>query len=131
MKCWNLIGSASRLLDVRTRLKPQIRRQNEIIKKNILRWLPTRRFLAKTLRANKFDMKDICRSESTLNCRSRHSRIKLTHLICLCEKLGRNPNKSVINLPWKSFFKISCSESTLSCRLTYKINSHNISGVRT
>ena len=53
-------------------------------KKIYLRRLPLSRFLAKTLKVNKIAMKSvskqICRSESTLDCRSpRHSCIKLTH----------------------------------------------------
>ena len=57
------------------------------------------RFLAKTLRIIKAAMKSfskICRSETTLNCRSRHSRIKLTHTTCVVEKVGRNPDWRIV-----------------------------------
>ena len=50
--------------------------------KRYLPRLPLSRFLAKTLRANKMPWKvflKIYRSETRLKCRSRHSRIKLTH----------------------------------------------------
>ena len=45
---------------------------------------------------------------------------------------GKN-SENKINLPWKSFSKICCSESTaklLVSPLTYKIKAYNMSGVR-
>ena len=61
----------------------QASKRNMKKKKLFLRRLPLSRFLAKTLESKltcheKVSQK-ICCSESTLNCRSRHSRIKLTH----------------------------------------------------
>ena len=50
--------------------------------KIFLRRFPISKLLAKTLRVNRIAMKSfskICRSDSTLNCRSHHSHIKLTH----------------------------------------------------
>ena len=55
------------------------------MQKIFFRWFPLSRFLAKTLRIIKTAMKsfskifDLNRSESTSDCRSRQSRIKLTH----------------------------------------------------
>ena len=70
------------LLDEKPVFESQVRHQNEI-RKVFLRRFPLSRFLAKTLRKKiklprKVSQK-ICRSESTLNCRSRHLCIKLTH----------------------------------------------------
>ena len=69
------------LLDEKPGFESQARHQNEV-QKVFLRRFPLSRFLAKTLRVNKIAMKSfqqICRSESALNCRSRHLCIKLTH----------------------------------------------------
>ena len=63
------------------------------------RRFPLSRLLAKTLRVNKIIMKSFskfCRSESTLNCRSSHSSIKLTHTTWVGEKLDRNPDWRVV-----------------------------------
>ena len=53
------------------------RHQNKIQK--VFLWRFPLSFLAITLRVNKITMKSFFRSESTLNCRSRHLCIKLTH----------------------------------------------------
>ena len=59
---------------------------------------------AKTLRANKLAKKNfskICRSESSLNCRSRYLYIKLKHTQHQrFEKLGRNPDSRVVLINW-------------------------------
>ena len=70
-----------RFLDLKPGFELQARQQNKI-QKVFLRWFHLSRFLAKTLRINNIVMKNfskICRSESTLNCGSRHLCIKLTH----------------------------------------------------
>ena len=68
------------------RRKAWLRISGQISKRNIKQKIfPLSRFLAKTLRVNKtchemlFKRKRLCSSESTLNCRSRRSLIKLTH----------------------------------------------------
>ena len=67
------------LLDENPGLEPQARHQNEI-RKVFHRRFPLSRFLAKALRGNKIAMKSfskkICRSELTLNSRSRQLCIK-------------------------------------------------------
>ena len=68
--------------------------------KIFLRRLPLSRFLIKTLRVIKIAMQSfskICRSDSSLNCRSRHSRIKLKHTkVKWPGKQGRDPDGRVI-----------------------------------
>ena len=62
--------------------KVRVRIPGQASKKTSLRRFLLSRFLAKSLRVNNLPWKSfskICRSESTLNCRSRHLCIKLMH----------------------------------------------------
>ena len=78
---------------IRHQAKVQTLRQTSPTKRNMKKYIfwgfPLSRFLTKALK-----IKKISRSGSTLNCRSRHSCIKLT--LMWCEKLGRNPNWRVV-----------------------------------
>ena len=68
-------------IDVKPGFVSQVCHQNENMK-IFLRQLPLSRFLAKTLRVNKIAMRTFSKIfclELTLNCRSHHSCIKLTH----------------------------------------------------
>ena len=56
----------------------------------------------------------ICRSESTLNSRSCHSRIKLTHTAWVYEKLGRNPDWRVVMANYVCMY-VQCFKNNLLC----------------
>ena len=85
---WNwslrcLVGSVLAYYDVKIRFKPQVRHQNENVKKNIFSVTSFQQISGKNSESKtELEMKSIskiCCSESTLNCRSRHLCIKLTH----------------------------------------------------